>query len=120
MLALLAAEGRRLRNTVVWSLDGWGAAWRSEKSLRQWSVLQALSVALACWLDLTGGERAVIIGLGFVLLAAELFNTAIEETVDYISTAADPRAQKAKDCGSAAVALTAIAAGTAWLAVLIG
>ncbi len=31
----------------------------------------------------------------------------------------NPRAQKAKDCGSAGVALTAIAAGVAWLVILL-
>jgi diacylglycerol kinase (ATP) len=46
-------------------------------------------------------------------------NTALEEVVDYLSTDRHPRAKKAKDCGSAAVALTAIAGGVAWLVVLI-
>ncbi|MFM7446960.1 MAG: diacylglycerol kinase, partial [Tabrizicola sp.] len=32
----------------------------------------------------------------------------------------DPRAKKAKDCGSACVALTALAAGMAWGVVLVG
>jgi len=77
-------------------------------------------VLLACVLDLETAERAVIIGLGFVLLAAELMNTGIEEVVDYLSTETDPRAKKAKDCASAAVALSAIAGGAAWLVVLIG
>ncbi len=52
-----------------------------------------------------------------LVLAAELANTAIEEIVDDISTARDPRAGKAKDCDSAAVAL---AAGVAWVVVLVG
>ena len=115
-----AAELRRLRNTVVWSWAGWRAAWASEKSLRQWTLANAISAALALVLDLTPGERAVILGLGLLVLAAELMNTAIEEVVDYISTAQNSRAGKAKDCGSAAVALTAIAAGVAWLVILIG
>lgn len=114
------AELIRLRNTCVWSWQGWRAAWASEKSLRQWTLANAISAAFALSLDLTGAERAVILGLGLLVLAAELVNTAIEETVDYISTGRDPRAGKAKDCGSAAVAVAAIAAGAAWLAILIG
>jgi diacylglycerol kinase (ATP) len=55
-----------------------------------------------------------------LILAAEVMNTALEEVVDYLSTDRDPRAKKAKDCGSAAVALTALAGGIAWLVVLIG
>lgn len=114
------AELRRLRNTCLWSWNGWRAAWASEKSLRQWTLANVLSASLAFALDLSPAERAVILGLGLLILAAELVNTAIEEVVDYISTAQDPRAGKAKDCGSAAVAVTAIAAGVAWVVILTG
>ncbi len=114
------AEVRRIGNTCLWSLDGWRAAWVREKSLRQWTLVNAGSVALALLLDLTTAERALILALGLLLLAAEVMNTAIEEVVDYISTDQDPRAKRAKDCGSAAVALTALAGGVAWAVILIG
>ncbi len=117
---LLRAEGKRIANTVIWSLDGWKAAWATEKTLRQWTIVNIASVALAFTLDLTGTERAVILSLGLLILAAELMNTAVEEVVDYLSKAPDPRAKKAKDCGSAAVALTALAGGVAWVVVLVG
>ncbi len=120
MLAFLKAEGLRFKNTVVWSIDGWRAAWATEKTLRQWFLVNLASAALALTLDLTAGERALIIALGLLILAAELLNTAIEEVVDYISTDENPRARKAKDCGSAGVALTAIAGGVAWVVVLVG
>jgi diacylglycerol kinase (ATP) len=55
-----------------------------------------------------------------LLLAAELFNTAVEAAVDFVSTARDPRAAMAKDCASAAVALTALAGCVAWCAILWG
>jgi diacylglycerol kinase (ATP) len=120
MTSNLSAELRRLRNTVVWSWAGWRAAWASEKTLRQWTLANAASAALAFWLPLSPAERAVILGLGLLVLVAELLNTALEEVVDYISLAQDPRAAKAKDCGSAAVAVAAIAAGLAWLVILFG
>jgi diacylglycerol kinase (ATP) len=120
MTSILTAELRRLRNTVVWSWAGWRAAWASEKTLRQWTLANAASAALAFWLPLSPAERAVILGLGLLVLVAELLNTALEEVVDYISLAQDPRAAKAKDCGSAAVAVAAIAAGLAWLVILLG
>ena len=62
----------------------------------------------------------MILALGLLVLAAELMNTGLEEVVDYLSTDQDPRAKKAKDCGSAAVALTALAGGVAWMVILIG
>ena len=116
----LAAEARRFANTVIWSWEGFRAAWATEKTLRQWSIANVLSAALAFSLDLTPGERGLILALGLLVLAAELINTAIEEVVDHISPGLDSRAKKAKDCGFACVALAAIAAGVAWVVVLVG
>jgi diacylglycerol kinase (ATP) len=120
MLEMVRTEGRRLANTVIWSWDGWRAAWATEKTLRQWAVANVLSAALAFSLDLTPAERALILALGLLVLAAELINTGLEEVVDHLSPDEDPRAKKAKDCGSACVALAAIAAGVAWVVVLVG
>jgi diacylglycerol kinase (ATP) len=120
MKELLAAEARRFANTVTWSLDGWRAAWATEKSLRQWAGVNVINILLAFALPLTTGERALILALGILVLAAELMNTALEEVVDYLTQDQDPRAKRAKDCGSAAVALTAIAGGVAWVVILLG
>jgi diacylglycerol kinase (ATP) len=120
MLRWLLAEFRRLGNTSLWSWMGWRAAWATQKSLRQWTLANVASGALALALPLEPGERALIIALGILVLAAELVNTAIESVVDYISTDRHPLAGRAKDCGSAAVALTAIAVGAAWAVLLWG
>jgi diacylglycerol kinase (ATP) len=120
MRAWLAAEGRRLANTCIWSWAGWRAAWASEKTLRQWTLANVFSASLALWLPLGTAERALILALGLLLLAAELMNTAVETVVNQLSPEPHPLAGKAKDCASAAVALTAIAAGVAWMVVLWG
>lgn len=112
-------ETRRFANTVLWSWDGWRAAWRTEKSLRQWTFVNFLSAGLALALDLSAAERALVLALGLLVLAVELMNTGLEEVVDYLSKEPDPRAKKAKDCGSAAVALTAVAGGLAWAVILL-
>lgn len=116
----LMDELRRLQNTARWSWQGWASAWAREKSLRQWTMVNLASAALAFTLHLTPGERALILSLGLLVLVMELLNTAIEETVDYISEAQDPRAGRAKDAGSAAVAVSAIAGGVAWVVILVG
>ncbi len=117
---ILRAEVRRFANTCLWSWQGWTAAWSSEKTLRQWTIVHALSVVLALALDLTAAERALIVALGFLLLAAELANTAVETVVNHLSPDQHPLAKKAKDCGSACVAVTALAGGAAWLVILTG
>ncbi|MDZ7906748.1 MAG: diacylglycerol kinase [Cypionkella sp.] len=116
----LSGEARRIGNTARWSYEGWVSAWAREKSLRQWTLVNVLSVALSLVVEMTTGERALIYALGILVLAAEMMNTAIEEVVDYISEEIDPRAKRAKDAGSAVVALVAIAGGVAWAVVLLG
>jgi diacylglycerol kinase (ATP) len=113
-------EVRRVGNTAKWSWAGWCSAWAREKSLRQWTVVNVLSAGLAFLVPLTAGERALILALGLLVLVMELVNTAIEETVDLVTEEHDLRAGRAKDAGSAAVAVSAIAAGVAWVVVLVG
>jgi diacylglycerol kinase (ATP) len=120
MRAWMAAEARRFANTCRWSWAGWRAAWASEKTLRQWTLANALSAALALWLPLSAGERGLILALGILVLAAELMNTAVETVVNQLSPDWHPLAGKAKDCASAAVALTALAAGVAWVCLIVG
>ena len=120
MIEALRNEFFRLRNTVIWSLEGWLAAWRSEASLRQWTRANLVSILLACLIDLTSVERALVVGFGLLILVAELANTAIEEAVNRIDTAQHPLSKKIKDVGSASVGMAALAAGVVWVIVLIG
>ena len=52
----LLGELRRLQNTARWSYQGWASAWAREKSLRQWAVVNALSVALSLVVEMSAGE----------------------------------------------------------------
>jgi diacylglycerol kinase (ATP) len=109
----------RLKWRFIWSWAGLRDAWIHQPSFRSWVWVNIISIALALWLPLTSGERALILALGILLLAMEAINTAIEYTVDYISTDQHPLAGRAKDAGSAGVFLTSIAGGVAWIVVLL-
>lgn len=102
-----------------WSWAGIGDAWRTEHSFRSWVWANVVSAALALWL-LEGGELALILALGVLVLAVELINTAIERAVDLVSLEQSDLARQAKDAGSAGVTMTAVAAGVAWIVVLVG
>ncbi len=75
---------------------------------------------LAFGLPIAPGLRVLILCLGALVLAAECFNTAIERVVNHLSPGQHPLAKAAKDAGSAGVALTAGAAGVAWVFALWG
>lgn len=108
----------RLRWRILWSWQGVRDSYVSQHSFRSWVWANAASATLAFLLPLTGGERALILALGILVLAFEAINTAIEAAIDYISLDRHPKAGLAKDAGSAGVFLAAIAAGAAWVVIL--
>lgn len=120
MIPYLKRETARVLTRCVNSLEGIGFAWREESSFSQWVALNVVSATLACVIDLSPVERALIIGFGLLVLVAELLNTGIEAAIDRISEEHHPLSKKAKDTACAAVALTAITTGVIWAIVLIG
>lgn len=110
----------RLRLRCIWSWEGLVATWASEHSFRSWVWANLISAALALWLPLSPAERALILALGLLILAAELLNTAIEDAIDLTMPDQHPLAKRAKDAGSAGVAVASVAAGLAWVVILIG
>lgn len=113
-------EWARFLNRCIWSWQGIVEIWWNEPSFRTWLLINFISAISATLMDLTGLERALILSLGILVLAMELMNSAIERAIDYISEDIHPLAKAAKDAASAAVAMTACAAGAAWLLILIG
>jgi diacylglycerol kinase (ATP) len=111
---------RRINQRAIWSWAGFVYVYRTEGSLMQWLVANLISGGLAIALPLSTGETALLLMGGVMVLAVECVNTAIERIVDDISTEIRDAARHAKDCGSAAVAVTAVAVGVAWVTILIG
>jgi diacylglycerol kinase (ATP) len=115
---MLRREWKRFVERCVWSWAGWRDCWANERSLKYWTAIAALSSVLALGLPLNMGERAIILPLGLLLLAAELMNSAVERAVDFVSTDEHELARRAKDAASAAVAMTALAGGLCWAVIL--
>lgn len=119
-MRLVLIEWARFVNRCIWSWHGVVEIWCSEPSFRTWLLINIISAIFAVSMDLSGVERALILSLGILVLAAELMNSAIERAIDYISEEIHPLAKAAKDAASAGVALTAVAGGVAWFVILVG
>ena len=76
-------------------------------------------VPLAFWLDITVVERALLIMSLFIVLIAELLNSAVEALADRVSTEVHVLIGKAKDIGSAAVFVSLIMAMLVWGMILL-
>ncbi len=120
MLRALMGQILRVRQRAIWSWQGFIHVARTEGSLAQWLVANAIFGVLAFALPLSAGERGMLLMGGIMVLAAECLNTAIERVVDDIGTEQRELAGQAKDCGSAAVAVTAVGVGVAWICVICG
>ena len=92
----------------------------TERSIYQWFFANTFSAIAAIALPISLAERSLLIMGGIFILAMECMNTAIERVVDDISEDKRDLAKQAKDTASAAVALSAIAVGSAWIVIILG
>ena len=76
--------------------------------------LQAILTPFAVILPVNAVSTAVMITALFLIVIAELLNSAIEWTIDDISLEKRPFAKRAKDMGSAAVFLAYINCAVVW------
>ena len=118
-MRLIVRELIKIKNRTVWSWYGFHHVAKTEGSLWQWIIANIISGSLTFFLPITFTQQAIILAGGILILAAECLNTAIERIVDDISIKQRPAAKHAKDAGSAAVAITAIATGVAWLVIIV-
>ena len=111
---------RRVWNALFYTMAGFAAAFKYEDSFRQEVVLAALLIPLAFFLPASNIERALMVGSVLLVLIVELLNSALEATVDRVSTENHPLAKRAKDIGSAAVFVALLNAVVVWSLVLLG
>ena len=112
------AAPQQLLRALGFSWAGLKAAWRSEWAFRVDVVVFLVAAPLGLWVGQNGIERALLIGSLFLLLIAELVNTAIEAVVDRIGPDRHALSKKAKDVGSAVVLLALLNAGVVWALIL--
>ena len=75
----------RVFKATGYSLAGLRAAIVGEAAFHQLLALSAVLIPLACLLEVSSLERAVLLLVVFVALIVELLNSAIEAVVDRIS-----------------------------------
>lgn len=109
---------KRIINAFFYSLDGIKAAWRDEPAFREEMILAVIMIPAAFFLAPDTISLLLMIGSILLVLMMELINTAIEATVNHISTERHPLAKKAKDTASAAVLLALLNAGMIWVIIL--
>ena len=112
------SEFTRIINATRYSWHGLRAAWRLEPAFRQEIRACVILVPLGLYLGDGGVEKALLVGSVILLPLVEILNSAIEAVVDRIGEERHELSGRAKDLGSAAVALAILLAAVTWLLVL--
>jgi diacylglycerol kinase (ATP) len=113
-------KGRSGLNRILFatrhSAEGISSALRHESAFRQELLLAVVMVPAALWLGTTWLERTALIGTVLLVLIVELLNSGIEAVVDRVSYELHDLSKRAKDYGSAAVALSILLCTGTWAA----
>ena len=116
----LRASGlKRVFNAFYYSMEGIGSTLKHEEGFRQEMALAAIMIPLAIVLPVGLFAKALLIGSVIIVLIVELLNSALEATIDYISTENHYLAKRAKDMGSAAVLLSLLNVAAVWGLVIL-
>ena len=105
---------KQIYKAFIWSMKGLRAGWTFEASFRLEVYLFCIFAPLGLWLGRGAIEKALLVGCLFLVLSAELLNSAVEAVVDKVSPEFHELAGRAKDMGSAAVFLLMLNAMLCW------
>lgn len=93
----------RMYYATVFSLKGMVYCFKHEAGMREYTVIFLVSIPCAIYLGESPVERILMLGAGLLVILMEYLNSAIEATLDRISTEHHDLTGAAKDMGSAAV-----------------
>lgn len=110
----------RLKNALLYSIDGLQAAYTCEDAFRQEVWLATVLIPAAILLPVSGMGRALMIGSVLLVLIVELLNSAVEAAIDRIGLESHRLSKRAKDIGSAGVLMALLNVLVVWTSVLLG
>lgn len=111
-------ELTRIIKATGYSWQGLRAAYRHEAAFRQETWLCIVMIPLGLYLGDNGIEKALLVSSVLLLPLVEILNSAVEAVVDRFGDEQHELSGRAKDMGSAAVALAILLMAVVWLLVL--
>ena len=115
-----ASGFKRIIAATQYSWRGLRAAYKHEAAFREELWASVILIPLGFWLGQNGVEKALLIGTVLLLPLVEILNSAIEAVVDRIGEGHHELSGRAKDMGSAAVAIAILLLIVVWILVLAG
>jgi diacylglycerol kinase (ATP) len=107
----------RLVGAFGYSWAGFRHAVLNEAAIRDELIAFGIMTPVALALDISGMERLMLVLSMMLVLLVEFLNTAIETTLNRISTEEHPLTGRAKDLGSAAVLIALMMSALSWIVI---
>jgi len=111
---------RHIQNALIYSWDGFKAAWKNEMAFRTEVMVIAIMMPVGIGIGQTAVEWALLVGSCLLILITELLNSAVENVVDRIGAEDHILSKQAKDLGSAAAAVSMLTAAMVWGLIFYG
>lgn len=108
------ANFQHIVRAAGYSMRGLKSAYLHEAAFRQEIWTAAVLIPLGLFLGETAVEKILLIGTVFLVLIAELINSAVESVVDRIGPEFHELSGRAKDIGSAAVFMAMLLVIVTW------
>lgn len=112
-------KNQSFRKRLGFAVQGIVAAWRAEASFRHQCAAFLCVVLVLAWHRPPMVWWALLLLNCGMVLAAELFNTALEHALDHLHPARHPAIQIAKDCAAGAVLLLSLTGVCLFIAFLV-
>ncbi|HSX02776.1 MAG TPA: diacylglycerol kinase family protein [Candidatus Saccharimonadia bacterium] len=109
-MARLEAALRKFVKGFYYALQGVVYVFRYERNARVHLLFAIAAFMLGLVLGVSDAELAAIFFAVIIVFLAEIFNTAIEKTLDLVDTNHNPKIMIIKDMAAGAVLLAAVAA----------
>ena len=106
----IKTKTKRLINSFKYAFEGIATSFKTEQNMKIHIIMAIIVVILGILFKITKIEWIACIFSIVIVIASELFNTAIETIVDMITEEKNEKAKIAKDVSAGAVLITAIGA----------
>lgn len=117
MVLNMKQKNKKLVNSFKYAIEGIATSFKEERNMKIHVLFMCLVIGMGFWLKISVLEWLICIILFSVVIAAELFNTAIETVVDMVMPEENQKAKIAKDVSAGAVLV--LATGAAVIGIII-
>ncbi len=105
---------KRMTAAFFNSIAAWNHLIRSERAFQEEAIALAAAIPAAFFATSDGWTRLILIAVVMLVMIVEVLNTGIEAACDALSREFHADIKIAKDCGSLAVLMSILIAGSVW------